>query len=196
VALNLRELWAYRELAYFFVWRDLKVRYKQTVFGVLWAIIQPFMLMVVFSLFLGQISGIAPAGVPYPLFVFAALVPWTLFSTSLIGSSDSLVAASNLIQKVYFPRLLLPVSAIGARLLDFAIAMAVLGLLLLYFGVLPTLTILWVLPLTALAVMTATSDNWCRSWSSYGCSPHRSHTRRQSSLRTGSGSTSSTRWPG
>jgi lipopolysaccharide transport system permease protein len=155
VALNLRELWAYRELAYFFVWRDLKVRYKQTVFGVLWAIIQPFMLMVVFSLFLGQISGIAPAGVPYPLFVFAALVPWTLFSTSLIGSSDSLVAASNLIQKVYFPRLLLPVSAIGARLLDFAIAMAVLGLLLLYFGVLPTLTILWVLPLTALAVMTA-----------------------------------------
>jgi lipopolysaccharide transport system permease protein len=155
VALNLRELWAYRELAYFFVWRDLKVRYKQTVFGVLWAIIQPFMLMVVFSLFLGQISGIAPAGVPYPLFVFAALVPWTLFSTSLIGSSDSLVAASNLIQKVYFPRLLLPVSAIGARLLDFAIAMAVLGLLMLYFGVLPTLTILWVLPLTALAVMTA-----------------------------------------
>jgi lipopolysaccharide transport system permease protein len=155
VALNLRELWAYRELAYFFVWRDLKVRYKQTVFGALWAIIQPFMLMVVFSLFLGRISGIAPASVPYPLFAFAGLVPWTLFSQSLIGSSDSLVGASNLIQKVYFPRLLLPVSAIGSRLLDFVIAMVVLGLMTFYFGILPSATILWVLPLTALAVTTA-----------------------------------------
>jgi lipopolysaccharide transport system permease protein len=155
VALNLRELWSYRELGYFFVWRDLKVRYKQTVFGALWAIIQPFMLMVVFSLFLGRISGIAPASVPYPLFAFAGLVPWTLFSQSLIGSSDSLVGASNLIQKVYFPRLLLPVSAIGSRLLDFVIAMAVLGLMMFYFGILPSATVLWVLPLTALAVTTA-----------------------------------------
>lgn len=155
VALNLRELWAYRELAYFFVWRDLKVRYKQTVFGALWAIIQPFMLMVVFSLFLGRISGIAPAGVPYPLFAFAGLVPWTLFSQSLVGSSDSLVGASNLIQKVYFPRLLLPVSAIGSYLLDFVIAMAVLGLLMLHFGFLPSPTVLWVIPLTALALTTS-----------------------------------------
>src|SRR5450759_825915 len=138
VSLNLRELWAYRELAYFFVWRDLKVRYKQTAFGALWAVIQPFMLMVVFSLFLGRISGIAPAGVPYPLFAFAGLVPWTLFSQSLVGSSDSLVGAANLIQKVYFPRLLLPVAAIGSYLLDFVIAMAVLGLLMLYFGLLPS----------------------------------------------------------
>ena len=100
VALNLRELWAYRELAYFFVWRDLKVRYKQTAFGALWAVIQPFMLMVVFTLFLGRIEGIAPEGIPYPLFAFAGLVPWTLFSQSLIGSSNSLVGASNLIEKV------------------------------------------------------------------------------------------------
>jgi lipopolysaccharide transport system permease protein len=155
VALNLRELWAYRELAYFFIWRDLKVRYKQTLFGALWAVIQPFMLMVVFTLFLGRISGIAPEGVPYPLFAFAGLVPWTLFSQSLIGSSGSLVGAANLIQKVYFPRLLLPVAAIGSYLLDFVIAMAVLGLLMLYFGVLPTLTVLWVIALTALTVTTS-----------------------------------------
>src|SRR3990172_1845434 len=103
--LNLRELWAYRELAYFLAWRDVKVRYKQTVFGAAWAVIQPFMLMVVFTLFLGRVSGIAPAGVPYPLFSFSGLVPWTLFATSVIGSSDSLVGAANLLQKVYFPRL-------------------------------------------------------------------------------------------
>jgi lipopolysaccharide transport system permease protein len=152
VALNLRELWAYRELAYFFVWRDLKVRYKQTFFGALWAVIQPFMLMVVFTLFLGRISGIAPVGVPYPLFAFAALVPWTLFSQSLIGSSDSLVGASNLIQKVYFPRLLLPVAATGSYVLDFVIGMVVLGLMMAYFGVLPSLGVLWLIPLTALAL--------------------------------------------
>ena len=155
VSLNVRELWAYRELAYFFAWRDVKVRYKQTVFGVLWAIIQPVMLMVVFSLFLGRIGGIAPTGVPYPLFAFAGLVPWTLFSQSLVGSSESLVGASNLIQKVYFPRLLLPVAAIGSFLLDFVIAMAVLGLLMLYFGFLPSPTVVWLVPLTALAVATS-----------------------------------------
>jgi lipopolysaccharide transport system permease protein len=155
--LGLAELWARRELMYFFVWRDVKVRYKQTFFGALWAIIQPFMLMVVFSLFLGRISGIAPAGVPYPLFAFVGLVPWTLFSQSLVGSSMSLVEASDLIQKVYFPRLLLPIAAIGSYLLDFVIAMAVLGLLMLYFGVLPSPAVLWVIPLTALAVTTSSA---------------------------------------
>jgi lipopolysaccharide transport system permease protein len=155
VGLSLRELWAYRELGYFLVWRDIKVRYKQSVFGVLWAVIQPFLLMVVFSLFLGRLGGIAPAGVPYPLFAFAALVPWTLFSKSLIGASESLVGASNLIQKVYFPRLLLPMAAIGSQLLDFVIAMAVLVGLMLYFGVAPTLAILWIVPLTALVLIVA-----------------------------------------
>jgi lipopolysaccharide transport system permease protein len=163
VSLNLRELWSYRELAYFFVWRDLKVRYKQTAFGALWAVIQPFMLMVVFSLFLGRVSGIAPAGVPYPLFAFAGLVPWTLFAQSLVGSSDSLVGASNLLQKVYFPRLLLPVAAVGSYLLDFVIAMGVLGLLMLYFGALPSLAILWVIPLTALALATSLAVGICLS---------------------------------
>jgi lipopolysaccharide transport system permease protein len=154
VALNAPELWSYRELLYFFVWRDLKVRYKQTLFGALWAVIQPFMLMVVFSLFLGRIGGIAPAGVPYPLFAFAGLVPWTLFSSGLTGSSASLVASSNLIQKVYFPRLLLPIAAIGSYLLDFVIAMAVLGMMMIYFGVMPSAAVVWVVPLTAL-VLTA-----------------------------------------
>jgi len=148
-------LWSYRELGYFLVWRDLKVRYKQTVFGALWAIIQPFMLMVVFSLFLGRISGIAPAGVPYPLFAFSGLVPWMLVSQSVVGSSNSLVSASNLIQKVYFPRLLLPISAIGSNLLDFLIAMVVLVLMMLYFGIVPSLVILWLVPFTVLGLAAA-----------------------------------------
>ncbi len=155
VALNPGELWSHRELLYFFVWRDLKVRYKQTAFGALWAIIQPFTLMLVFTLFLGRMSGIAPEGVPYPLFAFAGLVPWTLFAQSLVGSSSSLVDASNLLQKVYFPRLLLPVAAIGSYLVDFAIALVVLGALMFFFGVLPTLTVLWIVPLTVLALATA-----------------------------------------
>jgi len=155
VALNLRELWAYRELVYFFVWRDLKVRYKQTLFGVLWAVVQPVGLMVVFSLFLGRISGIGPSNVPYPLFVFAGLVPWTLFAKALSGASDSLVAASNLIQKVYFPRLLLPISALGSHLLDFMVGLLVLVLLMLYFGFAPTTAILLVVPLTGLVLALA-----------------------------------------
>jgi lipopolysaccharide transport system permease protein len=153
--INLRELWAYRELLWFLVWRDLKVRYKQTVFGALWAVLQPVLLMIVFTLFLGRISGIGSDGVPYPVFVFVALVPWTLFAQSLIGSSNSLVEASNLIQKVYFPRLLLPIAAVGSYLLDFAIAMVVLVVLMLSFGVLPSLGALWVLPLTVLALAVA-----------------------------------------
>jgi lipopolysaccharide transport system permease protein len=148
-------LWSYRELGYFFVWRDLKVRYKQTVFGALWAIIQPFMLMVVFSLFLGRIGGIAPAGIPYPLFAFSGLVPWTLFAQCVVGSSNSLVSASNLIQKVYFPRLLLPISALGSNLVDFLIAMVVLGLMTLSFGVVPSVAVMWLLPLTGLALAAA-----------------------------------------
>jgi lipopolysaccharide transport system permease protein len=155
VSLNLRELWAYRELGYFLVWRDLKVRYKQTLFGALWAIIQPLGLMVVFTLFLGGLGGIAPQTVPYALFAFAGLVPWTLFSQSLAGSSGSLVGASNLIQKVYFPRLLLPIASVGSYVLDFVIALAVLGLLMIWFGVLPTAQAIWIIPLTLLALTTS-----------------------------------------
>lgn len=155
VRLGLGELWSHRELGYFFVWRDLKVRYKQTVFGALWAIIQPVLLMLVFSLFLGQVSGIAPEGVPYPLFVFAGLVPWTLFSQSLTGASNSLVNAANLVQKVYFPRLLLPAAAVGSYVLDFFIGLAVLGLLMVYFGVGLSVSALWIIPLATLALLTS-----------------------------------------
>ena len=155
VSLDLRELWAYRELVYFFVWRDVKVRFKQTLFGVLWAVVQPVGLMVVFSLFLGRISGIGPPDTPYPLFVFAGLVPWTLFAKGLTGSSDSLVSATNLIQKVYFPRLLLPIAALGSHLLDFAVGLAVLVLLMLFFTFVPMPTIVFVVPLTLLLLTLA-----------------------------------------
>lgn len=155
VGLNLAELWAYRELAFFFVWRDLKVRYKQTAFGVLWAVIQPLTLMIVFTLVLGRTPGIVPTGTPYALFAFSALVPWTLFAQSLIGASDSLVAASNLIQKVFFPRLLIPIAAVGSYLLDFGIALGVLAALMAYFGVAPTANVLWLVPLTVLALATS-----------------------------------------
>jgi lipopolysaccharide transport system permease protein len=155
VRLNLREVWAYRELVYFLVWRDVKVRYKQTVFGVLWAVLQPLALMTVFSLFLGRLAGIAPTDVPYPAFVFAALVPWTLFAKSVVSASESLVGSANLIQKVYFPRLILPIAAMGSHLIDFAIASFVLTLLLLYFGITVSISVLWAVPFTALILIVA-----------------------------------------
>jgi lipopolysaccharide transport system permease protein len=142
-------------LLYFLVWRDLKVRYKQTLFGGLWAVLQPFLLMVVFSVFLGRISGISPAGIPYPLFAFSGLVPWTLFSSSLVSSSASLVGSANLIQKVYFPRLLLPIAAVGSYVLDFLIALGVLVLMMIWFGILPTAQVLWLIPVTILALATS-----------------------------------------
>jgi lipopolysaccharide transport system permease protein len=150
VSLRLGEIWRYRELLYFFVWRDIKVRYKQTAFGALWAIIQPLALMVVFTLVFSRLGGISPPGVPYALFAFAGLVPWTLFSSSLIGSSNSLVDSAALLTKVYFPRLLLPIAASGSYLLDFAITLVLLFGLMLILGVIPTLTVLWILPLTLL----------------------------------------------
>ncbi len=127
MAFDLREIWRSRELLYFFVWRDLKVRYKQTAFGALWALIQPLAMMLVFTLVFANVEGIAPPGVPYSLFTLVALVPWTLFSQSLIGSSDSLVQAANVLQKVYFPRVMLPVAAVGSYVVDFVIGMVMLA---------------------------------------------------------------------
>jgi lipopolysaccharide transport system permease protein len=153
--LGIAELWQHRELLYFFVWRDLKVRYKQTFFGAAWAVLQPVLLMAVFSVTLGRIPGMGPAGVPYPLFIFAGLVPWTLFAQSLIGASNSLVGGEAIITKVYFPRLLLPFAAVGSFLIDFGIALGVLALLLVWFGVVPSLAILWIPVLTVLLLITA-----------------------------------------
>lgn len=155
VSLRLGELWQYRELLYFFVWRDVKVRYKQTVFGALWAIIQPLALMAIFTLVFGRVAGIAPEDVPYALFAFTGLVPWTLFSSSLIGSSNSLVDSAHLLTRVYFPRLLLPIAATGSYILDYGITLVLLFLLMLLLGTIPTLAALWIVPLTLLLLATS-----------------------------------------
>ena len=155
VSLRLRELWRYRELLYFLVWRDVKVRYKQTALGALWAIIQPFMMMVVMSLFFGKLAHLGPAGVPYPIWSYAALVPWTFFAGGLTLASNSLVASSNLIRKVYFPRLTIPIATILAGLVDFALAFSVLLLMMPYFNRYPTWNVLWLPAFLLLAIVTA-----------------------------------------
>src|SRR3954469_20821951 len=124
--LRLNELWRYRELIGFLVWRDLKVRYRQTLFGVVWVVLQPLALMTVFSLFLGEFLKVDTGDIPYPVFAFSALVPWTLFAQSMTASAQSLVANSGLLGKIYFPRLLLPVAAVGSYLIDFAISCTLL----------------------------------------------------------------------
>ena len=137
VPLRLGELWAYRELLFFLVWRDLKVRYKQTALGAAWAIIQPFFTMVVFSVFFGRLAGLPSDGVPYPVFTYCARVPWTYFATALTMSSNSLVDHARLITKVYFPRLLVPAASVLAGLVDLAIAGVVLIGMMLYYGIVP-----------------------------------------------------------
>lgn len=153
--LRLKEIWRYRELLYFLVWRDVKVRYKQTLLGAAWAILQPLLLMVVFTIFLSRLAGVSSEGLPYPLFSFAALVPWTFFAQSLNGSSQSLVGNSHLITKVYFPRLIIPLAATGSFLIDFSIAFVVLIGMMVAYGIAPSLEVLWVLPLTALALLVS-----------------------------------------
>jgi lipopolysaccharide transport system permease protein len=146
VGLRFRELIEYRELLYFFVWRDIKVRYKQTVLGASWAIIQPFMTMVVFSLFFGRLAGIPSDDTPYPLWSFAALVPWTFFANGLTLSSNSLVGSGNIIKKVYFPRLIVPTASVLSGFVDFVLAFIVLLGMMAFFGFWPTGNVVW-LPL-------------------------------------------------
>lgn len=136
-ALNLRELWAYRELLYFLTWRDIKVRYRQTLLGVAWVVIQPLAQMLIFTLFFGRLGGLAEltGGVPYPLFAFAGLLPWTFFANAVNASGNSLVGNSHLITKVYFPRLIVPAAAVAACLLDLALSFVILGALMAYYGV-------------------------------------------------------------
>jgi lipopolysaccharide transport system permease protein len=155
IAINLRDLWQYRELALFLTWRDISVRYKQTALGAAWAIIQPFMTMVVFSVFFGRLGRIPSDGLPYPLFAFCALLPWQLFSNSLSEAGNSLVSNQALVTKVYFPRLVIPVAATLAGLLDFAIAFVLLLAMMAFYGVVPT-GAAWTLPLfLLLALATA-----------------------------------------
>ena len=134
-SLDLKELWAYRELLWVLTLRDIKVRYRQTVLGVAWAVIQPVMTMVVFSIFFGRLARMPSDGFPYPVFVYAALLPWTFFANAVSNSGNSLVGSANLISKVYFPRLIVPLSSVGAGLIDFAISAAILLLLMLVYGV-------------------------------------------------------------
>ena len=153
--LGLAELWSHRELMFFFIWRDLKVRYRQTAFGAAWAVMQPILLMIVFTVSVGRLPGVGPVGIPYPLFAFAGLVPWTLFAASLASASNSLVSSESIITKVYFPRLLLPFSAVGSFIVDFLVAMVVLIVLMLYFGATPSIAVVWLPFFTLFALVTA-----------------------------------------
>ncbi len=154
-ALQLRDLWLHRELIFFMTWRDLKVRYKQTFLGASWAILQPLLTMVVFSIFFGNLAGVPSDNVPYPIFSFTALIPWTLFSKALQDASRSLVANSHMITKIYFPRMILPLSSVLAGVVDFFIAFAVLLAMMIYYRIFPTSQI-WLLPLfLILALVTA-----------------------------------------
>lgn len=153
VSLKLHELWEYRELLYFLTWRDIKVRYKQTALGVAWAIIQPLFTMIVFTLFFGRLAKIPSDGIPYPVFCYAALVPWTFFANGLTQSSNSLVGSSNLLTKVYFPRLCIPLATVLSGVVDFVLAFALLFVLMLYHGLAPTLNIVW-LPFFLLLALT------------------------------------------
>jgi lipopolysaccharide transport system permease protein len=154
-ALNLKDLWLYRELVYFLTWRDIKVRYKQAVLGIAWAILQPLLTMVIFSFIFGNLAKLPSDGIPYPLFSYAAVLPWQLFSSALQRSSISLVGNANLLTKIYFPRLIIPFSAVLASLVDFGIAFLVMIGLMIYYQVWPTLMMLWIIPLSLLALITA-----------------------------------------
>lgn len=154
--INFRELWNYRELFFIFTWRDLKVRYKQTIIGILWAILQPFLLMVVFSIFFGQLAKVPSDGVPYPIFVFTGLLFWNYFSISLTNASNSLVENENIIKKIYFPRLILPLSPTITPLVDFGIAFSILLSMMLYYHVPLSITGFLMLPvLLVIAFFTA-----------------------------------------
>jgi lipopolysaccharide transport system permease protein len=154
VSLKLGELWDYRELFYFLVWRDVKVRYKQTVLGTAWAIIQPLFTVLIFSLFFGRLAKVPSDGIPYPLFSITALVPWTFFSYGLNQSSNSLVGSANLITKVYFPRLAVPIASVVAGTVDFLLAFCVLLVMMLHYRVFPTRNIVF-LPLLFLLTLIA-----------------------------------------
>jgi lipopolysaccharide transport system permease protein len=155
LSLRLAELWEYRELLYFLTWRDIKVRYKQTVLGALWAIIQPFFTMVVFSLFFGRLAGIPSDDIPYPIFSFAALVPWTFFASGLTQSANSLVGNGDLLKKVYFPRLAMPIATVVSGVVDFVLAFLVLLVMMFYYRIVPGINVLWLPLFLLLALVTS-----------------------------------------
>jgi lipopolysaccharide transport system permease protein len=157
---NVRELWQYRELLFFLIWRDVKVRYKQTLLGATWAILQPMMMMVVFTIFFGRMAGLSSGDLPYPVFCYMGLLPWTFFSTAISSAGNSVVGSERLITKIYFPRLSVPFAAVGAAVVDFGIAFTLLIAMMLWYGVHPGFStlmvpvILLVITLMALGVGT------------------------------------------
>lgn len=153
-SLGLRELWNYRELVYFLIWRDIKVRYKQTVLGALWAIIQPLFTMLVFALFFGRLAKVPSDGIPYPLFSYTALVPWTFFSTGLTQASNSLVQSSNMLKKVYFPRMAMPIGTVISGFVDFGIAFVLLLAMMAFYGDVPNWRVFWLPSFLMLALVT------------------------------------------
>jgi lipopolysaccharide transport system permease protein len=155
MALDLGEFWAYRELLYFFVWRDIKVRYKQTVIGAAWAVLQPLMTMLVFSLFFGMLAKIPSQGLPYPVFYYCALLPWTYFATAMQSATNIVVEQQRVITKVYFPRVVLPIASVLSGLVDFAIAFVVFLAMMAYYHIVPTAAVIWLPGFTLLAVLTA-----------------------------------------
>ena len=154
VSLQLRELWAYRELLYFLIWRDVKVRYKQTVLGAAWAVIQPVFNMIVFTLFFKRVITLQD-GIPYEVFTLSALVPWSLFENGLNQSANSLVGSANLIKKVYFPRLTIPIATVLSGLVDFLLAFLILLGMMLWFGITPTINIVFLPFFVLLAILTS-----------------------------------------
>jgi lipopolysaccharide transport system permease protein len=154
-AIRFGELWEYRELVYFFVWRDIKIRYKQTAIGAAWAVLQPFLTMLIFSLFLGALAHIPSQGLPYPIFYYSALLPWMYFAASLQNATNTIVENQRVITKVYFPRLALPISAVLSGLVDFAISLLMFVAMMAYYHIHPTLAVLWMPVFLLMAVLTA-----------------------------------------
>jgi lipopolysaccharide transport system permease protein len=155
VSLRLRDLWAYRELLYFLTWRDVKVRYKQTLLGAAWAILQPLMTMLIFTLLFGKLAGIKSEGLPYPIFAYGGLLIWTFFANSVTNSGNSLVGSAHLITKIYFPRMIVPAGAVAAGLVDLALAFLIQIGLMIYYGVHASWALLMVLPLVLLTTLLA-----------------------------------------
>src|SRR3954469_21986373 len=155
VALNLRDVWSNRELLYFLTWRDIKIRYKQTALGAIWAIIQPLFPMLIFTLFFGRLAKIPSDGIPYSVFAYAGLLPWTYFASAMGNSSNSIVGSSNLISRVYFPRMIIPASAVLASLVDFAIAFVLLAVLMVWHHIPVTFSTLMLFPLIIVLTVLA-----------------------------------------
>ncbi|HEV8188194.1 MAG TPA: ABC transporter permease [Pyrinomonadaceae bacterium] len=159
--LSFKDIWAYRELLFFLTWRDVKVRYKQTALGAAWAILQPLFMMIIFTIFFGRLAAVDSAGIPYPVFALAGLVPWTFFSNAITASGNSLVGSANLITKVYFPRLIVPAAAMLAGLVDFVLAFVLLILLMFYYEIVPTIQLLF---LPVLVLLTALFSLGVGTW--------------------------------